>query len=257
MARKLTVGIIGFGRFGAFMARELSAHLDVVVSSRSARAEDVAAVGARLVSFESVATANIVIPSVPVQNLEGVLERLAPLVKPGTVVADVASVKCMPVEMMLRILPAHCEILATHPLFGPDSAAKGLKGLPMVLWPVRIAETHYQMVWDFLEQTLELAVQRVSPEEHDQEMAYVQALTFFIGKTLKDLSIPDTPLKTATYQHLLDIRRLVSNDSGELFATIQHFNPYAEAVRERFTLRLDEIEADLQRGQLMRGKISA
>jgi prephenate dehydrogenase len=243
-----TVGIIGFGTFGRFMAEQLSLHLPVRMSSRSANPETVAQTGARLASFEDVAAADYVIPSVPVQDLAGVLEKLAPLVGSHTTVVDVSSVKVVPVQLMERILPNDCQILATHPLFGPQSGANGIAGLPMVIWPVRMPEGRVERVRAFLRDTLKLNVIDMSPEEHDREMAYVQALTFLLGQAFSEIDIPDTPLKTKTYQHLLDVRRVVENDTPELFETIQHYNPYAAEMRERFVRKLDEIEeAELER----------
>ncbi len=241
------VGIIGFGVFGRFMAEQLSPYTEVVVSSRTANPHEVEAAGARLVAFSEAASQPVVVPSVPVQNLEVVLERMVPHLRSGALVVDVSSVKTVPVELMERILPAECEILATHPLFGPQSGSGGIKGLPMVVWPVRVGDARMDRIQKFLTGTLELEVSVISPKEHDQEMAYVQALTFFLGKALGEIDIPDTPLKTKTYQHLLDVKRIVQGDSPELFETIQHFNPYAAQVRELFTQNLDKIEADLVR----------
>jgi prephenate dehydrogenase len=242
-----TIGIIGFGTFGRFMAEQLSPHASVLVSSRSATKAEVAATGAELVGFEDVAAADFVVPCVPVQNLESVLELLAPLVSHRTTLVDVSSVKVVPVGQMERILPADCQILATHPLFGPQSGADGIAGLPMVVWPVRMAGGRFERIKAFLGETLRLRVVEMSPEEHDREMAYVQALTFLLGRALGDLKIPETPLKTATYQHLLDIRRIVTNDTPELFETIQLYNPHAAGLRERFVTRLNEIEMELER----------
>ena len=116
----------------------------------------------------------------------------------------------------------------------------------MVTWPVRVADERYGQVVQFLGEQLRLKVTEISPEEHDREMAYVQALTFFLGRALGGMELPDTQLKTATYQHLLDLRRIVANDTSELFETIQRFNPYAGEVRERFTRGLDGLEQELE-----------
>ncbi len=257
MANLGSVGIIGFGVFGRFMAEQLSPYMTVVVSSRRANAGEVEAAGARLVDFSEAAAQSVVIPSVPVQYLGAVLERMVPYLKSGALVADVSSVKTVPVELMTRILPAQCEILATHPLFGPQSGAGGIKGLPMVVWPVRVADARMERIQKFLTGTLGLSVSVISPQEHDKEMAYVQALTFFLGKALGEIDIPDTPLKTKTYQHLLDVKRIVQGDTPELFETIQHFNPYAAGARELFTKRLDEIEAGLSKSSIMQEDPSA
>lgn len=242
-----SVGIIGFGVFGEFMARQLTPYFEVMVSSRRVRTEVVAQTGAQLVSLQEAASADVVIPCVPVQHLASVLTQLAGYVSPGALVVDVASVKTVPVELMLQILPPGVDILATHPLFGPQSGANGIQGLPMVVWPVRLSDERLGDVTRFLTDKLQLDVQAVSPEEHDREMAYVQALTFLLGRAFSEIDIPDTPLKTKTYQHLLDVRRIVENDTPELFETIQLFNPYAGEMRRRLVMKLDDIEAELEK----------
>jgi prephenate dehydrogenase len=97
----------------------------------------------------------------------------------------------------------------------------------------------------FLKGTLKLDVQQVSLDEHDREMAYVHALTFLLGRAFHDLDIPNTPLKTKTYQHLLDVRRIVENDTAELFETIQKYNPYAADMRQQLVVELQRLNDEL------------
>jgi prephenate dehydrogenase len=202
--------------------------------------------GVKRATLAEAAAADVVVLAVPVQDLEKALQQIGPRLKPGAVVLDVASVKQIPVGLMEKYVPASCEILATHPLFGPQSGQQGIAGMTVVTWPVRISDERYAQVQAFLRDKLKLEVHEVSPDEHDREMAYVQALTFLIGKALGDLDIPNTPLKTATYQHLIDIERIVQNDTGDLFETVELYNPEAAAVRRAFVDRLDQIEARLE-----------
>jgi prephenate dehydrogenase len=65
-------------------------------------------------------------------------------------------------------------------------------------------------------------------------MAYVQALTHLIGRSLVNLGIPDEQLKTASYQHLLELCALIGADTFELFTAIQTQNPFAAEVVEKF-----------------------
>jgi prephenate dehydrogenase len=241
----IQVGIIGFGVFGRFMAGQLVPHTRVVVSSGRASAVEVAAAGAELVSFEEAAGCEVIIPCVPVQNMEEVLGRLAKVVRPGALVVDVASVKVAPVEMMKRLLPESCELLATHPLFGPQSGGAGISGLKMVTLPVRISNERYVEARRFLGEQLGLKLIEMSPEEHDREMAYVQALTFYLGRALNKLPAPDSPLATKTYGHLLEIRDIVAGDSPQLFESIQRFNPYAAETRARLRETLEKVEGEL------------
>ena len=79
------------------------------------------------------------------------LKQIAPLLKPGAIVADVCSVKVYPARWMQELLPPSVEILATHPMFGPDSAAKSVAGYKIVLCPERIAPERYRKIKRWLE----------------------------------------------------------------------------------------------------------
>ena len=46
----------------------------------------------------------------------------------STLFVDVLSVKEFPKSLLLRELPPECDILCTHPMFGPDSGAVGEGG---------------------------------------------------------------------------------------------------------------------------------
>jgi prephenate dehydrogenase len=146
---------------------------------------------------------------------------------------------------MDEILPAHADLVATHPLFGPQSAAHGLAGLRLVVCPVRGGR--HQQVADF-GRSLGLTVTVTTPEEHDREMAYVQALTHLIGRSLVNLGIPDEQLKTQSYQHLLDLCGLIGADTFELFTAIQTQNPFARQVVTAFVDQAKDLLKQVEPG---------
>lgn len=224
-------GIIGFGRFGQLAARHLRDHFAVVVQDSRDIAGDAARIGVATGTLAEVAVCDVVMLAVPVQALEATLAQIAPHVRPGALVVDVASVKTLPAQWMAAALPDHVEIVATHPLFGPQSARRGLAGQPLVICPVR-GEAHHRVA-EF-GRSLGLAVSITSAEEHDREMAYVQALTHLIGRTLVNVGIPDEQLKTNSYQHLLELCALIGDDSEELFFAIQNLNPFAGEITRQF-----------------------
>lgn len=224
-------GIIGFGRFGQLAATHLRDHFAVVVHDSRDIAGDAARIGVATGALAEVAGCDVVMLAVPVQALEATLAQIAPHVRPGALVVDVASVKTLPAQWMAAALPDHVEIVATHPLFGPQSARRGLAGQPLVICPVR-GEAHHRVA-EF-GRSLGLAVSITSAEEHDREMAYVQALTHLIGRTLVNVGIPDEQLKTNSYQHLLELCALIGDDSEELFFAIQNLNPFAGEITRQF-----------------------
>jgi prephenate dehydrogenase len=77
-------------------------------------------------------------------------------------------------------------------------------------------------------------------------MAYVQALTHLIGRSLAALDIPDEALATTSYQHLLELMRLIRDDSFELFTAIQTLNPYAAEVAGAFVGQAEQLLAQVK-----------
>lgn len=237
------LGIIGFGSFGQFMTKHLKPYFNISVFNRGDKSAAAKEYGVPYVSLEVVASLENVIVCVPVQFMEEMLIKIAPLVKKGARVIDVSSVKVKPVELMKKYLPEHCEIIATHPLFGPQSGKNGIQGLNMVLCPGR-KNTTLQLE-RFLRDTLGLKVLIRTPEVHDIQMAYVQALTHFVGRACNIMDIPDVEQKTPAYQYLLDIKRNLGGDSYDLFLTIEQENPYAKGVRENFLSELNKLHESL------------
>jgi len=227
-----SLSIVGFGQFGRLAARTLKAHFDVLVTDAAPGAEAAAHdLGVGFGSLKEAASRDIVVVAVPVVAMREVFAALAPDLAPGTLVIDVGSVKMLPVQWMTQVLPAHVDIVATHPLFGPQSARDSLDGLRFVVCPVR-GERH-DAVAEY-GRSLGLTVTITTPEEHDREMAYVQALTHLIGRSLVNLGIPDEQLKTPSYQHLLELCALIGADTFELFTAIQTQNPFAAEVAQAF-----------------------
>ncbi|MGA0607892.1 prephenate dehydrogenase/arogenate dehydrogenase family protein [Phenylobacterium sp. VNQ135] len=241
-----TLGLIGFGQFGRLAAGILKDRFAVLVSDHAPdAAEQARALGVGFGSLEDAAARDVVVVAVPVAAMREVFAAIAPHLKPGALVVDVGSVKMLPAQWMTELLPAHVDIVATHPLFGPQSVARdGLPGLRFVVCPVR--GDRYERV-AALGRELGLAVTVTTPEEHDEEMAYVQALTHLIGRSLVNLGIPDERLATQSYQHLLELCGLIGADTFELFTAIQTQNPHAPKVVEAFVQEarslLDQVAA--------------
>lgn len=247
-----TISIIGFGTFGQFMAKWLHPHCaNILVFDPKMSSQNLPLISQNVISTDlnKVLQSEIIILCVPVQNLEKLLIEIQDKINPKALVLDVSSVKIKPVELMTKYLPKTCEIIATHPLFGPFSGSKSIKGLKILIQPIRVFENakqnSFSILENFLSQTLQLEVIKQSIEEHDLDMAYVQALTFFIGKAINQLQIPDSVLNTPTYQHLLEIKKVVGGYTDALFYTIQQQNPYSKQIRQEFLEKLQKFEDTL------------
>lgn len=239
----MRLGIIGFGQFGRFMARHLAPHFDVLVCDAGDYSAAAADIGVRWAGFDEIASCEIVVFAVPLGALESVVKAASSLLQPGTLCLDVCSVKIEPVRIMLDQLPESVDIVGTHPLFGPQSGREGIEGLRVAVCPVRGSRA--ESVSKFLNEKLELRVFEKSPEEHDREMAHVQALTHFVARALDELHVEGSELATVSYEELMRAARLVSEDSWELFRTIQVGNPFAESKRRSFIETLVDLESRL------------
>lgn len=239
-----TLGIIGFGAFGRLAGAHLAPHFDICI--HDVEQIDDADIDFRFnqMPIARVAACDVVLLCVPVQAMEATIIAIAPHVRPGATVIDVASVKVLPSRWLQQHLPPATHIVATHPLFGPQSAARdGIVGRQLVICPIR-GDQHLKVA--AMGEALGLRVRLVTAENHDREMAYVQALTHLIGRTLAQMDIPDEALKTQSYQHLLDLTGLIGTDSFALFSAIQTLNPHAPPIVERFVHEAEALLARLR-----------
>ena len=156
---------------------------------------------------------------------------------------DVASVKLATAIAMEQFLPDNVEILATHPMFGPQSAADGLAGHRIVLCPVRTRRL--ESARDFLEGKLGLDVHVCDPETHDREIAQTQALAQFVGRALAQMGKSDSPVRTPGYNRFREVAETVGDDTWELFSAIQNLNPYAAKMRAELLGHLEELQRRL------------
>ena len=238
------VGIVGFGAFGQLMARELRPHA-ALLAWDPATGLDAAADrhGVRLAPLVEVARCAVVVLAVPVSRLAEAVAAVAPHLRPGALVLDVGSVKVGPAAILDRGLPAHVRIVATHPLFGPESARDGVAGLKIAVCPVRGPGA--LRLAAFLRSRLRLEVILTTPDAHDREMATAQGLTHLIARALVQMDPLPSRMTTRSFDHLVAAIDMVRNDAPEVYEAIERANPYAAEVRARFFSLMTALEADL------------
>jgi len=238
------IGIIGFGRFGKLVAHYLARDLDVYVDNRSDKDAEIAGTGAHPAPLDMVCRQKIVIPCVPISTLKENLKTIAPLLEPGAVVIDVCSVKEYPVQWMLEELPESISILATHPMFGPDSAADSLQDRKICLCQVRVPDAQYQKIKKYLT-SKGLIVIEATAREHDEQIATSLSLTHLIGRTLSECGAKPLDIDTEGYKRLIHILEVVERDTWQLFQDMHRYNPYAKKKRIEFMEVMQEINSRL------------
>jgi prephenate dehydrogenase len=229
----VTAGLIGFGRIGRLLARHFARDAKIFVYDKKLDPRAARAAGATPATLAEACAQEVVVLCVPIGAFEGLTRRIAGLLRPDALVVDVCSVKEHPVRAMKRHLPKSVSLLATHPNFGPDSAADSLKGRKLILCKIRMRNSDYDRAKRaLLRKGLELV--EMTPREHDRRMASSLVLTHFIGRSLIAYGAKTTGVDTEGYKRLLRILETVQNDSWELFEDMNQYNAFAAPMRKRF-----------------------
>lgn len=244
---KQSLGLIGVGAFGGFAVTYLVPHYNIVLHDPHTDIAELAKQHAlEIGDLRRAATCDVVVLAVPVQKIETVLRQIAPMIKTGALVIDVASIKIGPANLMKNLLPEHVDIVGLHPLFGPQSGKNGIENLNIVVCNVR--GLRGESVERFLANQLKLNVMRATPEEHDRELAYVQGLTHLIAKVVVSLDLPKFRFTTKTYDYMQKMVEMVRHDSEELFRAIEKENPFSGEAKQAFFNAAHKLEDDLNRG---------
>lgn len=243
---KKTLGLMGLGAFGRLMLKHLRPYFDVRAFDPSPEAVAYGREqGVAMVTPAEVAQAEIVILGPPVRKMGEAVAMIRDHLNPGALVLDVGSVKYNVAQLLEKELPAHVDIVCTHPLFGPQSGKDGIAGLKMVVCPVR-GEARLQKVVDFLRSKLELNVFVITPEDHDRELAIVQGLSHMIANVLLEMEPLPRNLTTKSYEKIMEGVDMLRYDSMELFLAIERDNPFSMDVRKNFFAKADALRKFLE-----------
>lgn len=223
------IGLIGLGAFGRLIVTHIGARLPMLGYDPAPK-EPIK--GLSFASLAETAACDVVILAVPVPALRDTCREIRPHLRPGALVIDVCSVKVLPTQIMREELPEHVDIIGTHPMFGPQSARGGVKGLKIVLCPVRGRWARPLAGW--LRQTFALHALIATPEQHDRDAAMVQGLVHLIAKVLVEMEPLPRTITTVSFDLLMRVVEMVRYDAPEVFYAIERMNPYAPDVRRKF-----------------------
>lgn len=239
MNNKPKFGIIGFGRFGKLWAHAIEPFgSEVKIFDKKNKKN----------SLADTINCDLLFLLVPISEIESICKKIAPHLKQNTIVIDACSVKTHPVKMMKKWLPPNQAIIATHPLFGPDSIEKnGIAKQKIVISTIRASSKELEKFENLLKK-LHLEIIKTTPREHDKQMAKSQALVHLLGRALARLHLKPQEISTPDYQALVQINTMVNNDTWELFYDMQRKNPYAKNIRKALIRALQQFEDTIQEG---------
>lgn len=217
------VSIIGFGRFGAMLHALLTKGFEVDVYDKNP--VDNAEVNE--VSLKEALKNDTIFIAVPIRDFEDLVVDISTRIQSGKTIIDVCSVKVFPKKVMIDNLPEKIDIIATHPLFGPDSLKDS--GSVMTMEAVRDSFERYNF-WKNYFESQNIIIEEITADDHDMMAARSQGLTHFVGRVIDDFGTNQTRIDTEGYKALHKLVNQTCNDSWDLFEDIQNYNPYTEKM---------------------------
>ncbi len=160
--------------------------------------------------------ADLIVIAAPVNSILDVLETLGKGHRRGCIITDLGSTKTAIVERAEKVLHHSLLFVGSHPLVGSEKKgpanANGqlFEGGACVMTPTdktnRLAKEKVKQFWT----QLGCSVKLMTPQEHDQVLAYISHLPHLVAFALMK-AMPDNFLDHAT-QGLKDTTRIAASD---------------------------------------------
>jgi len=250
---KKTIGIIGFGRFGVFIASILAKHCasKILIYKHRDTAEykrKTRKIKAQLVDLETACTSDIVILATPISRTEATIKKISKLLKPGSLLLDTCSIKKYPCAWLEKYISQNIEIMGTHPIFGPGPAnfnfskqTWDIENFQIVLCPLRIQDKKLKSISNFLKNKLKLKIIKTTPEDHDRQAVHTFNLTHFLARTLWETGLRKQEIQTPAFQNLIKNYYTIDND-WQLVYDMFRYNPYAKNIIKKFIKSCEKIQ---------------
>ena len=271
------VGILGTGLIGGSLGLALRARgaAETVVgydseSAMLAQALQRGAVERAAGSLEElVGASELVFVAVPVRAIPAVLAQAAQVLRPGTTLSDVGSVKDRVVEEAGRILPPDCHFIGGHPLAGSEQRGVGFadphlfRDAYYVLTPTADCDAEPYSRLHALLTSLGARVIAMDPQQHDRAVSVISHLPHIMAMSLMNLALEraeEYPLLRLAAGGFRDMTRIAASDAGLwLDILMENREAVEESLEECITAmrRIGELLEEGEESQLMRWMRSA
>lgn len=259
----MRIGIVGLGLIGGSLGqalRRLDQRPEVVGVARTpegaAAAQHRGAVDTASADPAVLDGSDVVVIATPIDQVRHAIDRIGRRVTAETLVTDVASVK-RPVLEWARRLPHPGRFLGGHPVAGKTQA--GIEGSdpsifrdePWIFTPAKDQDLEPFEPWFELVRAIGARPAFLSPEVHDQQMAYLSHLAFTLSAAFADTvqQNADVSLGGPGYRSMV---RLATGDPS-MYESIARENRQSliEAI-DCFAQVLDGFRDRIERGDRVR-----
>lgn len=228
----LSLGLIGYGHFGAFL--HVLAERYLPDAPLKVYACDQAPDGELYFPLDDVAGCDAVILAVPINAYKATLEQIQPHLRAGSVVIDIATVKKHTMDLLQAADP-RVTFLSMHPMFGPESYSQrdgNVDGFRVVITGHNLDLRTYDAFCEKLSGAGFSIIEKTA-DAHDKDLAETLFLTHYIGQIVARGGFKRSDIDTVSFGSLMDAVDSVRHDT-RLFEDVFRFNPYCREVVERF-----------------------
>lgn len=235
MEQKPIIGIIGgTGKFGSWFKNYFkNKGLEVLVSGRSTE----------LTHQQLAQKSDIVFVCVPIRHTAQTIKEIREYVRADALLSDFTGLKVIPMEEMLK---SKSGVTGLHPMFGP--LVPNLAGQNVVFCSGR--DNHWTT---FLKEMFAgdgAKIIETTSEEHDHQMAIVQALVHFINlgfaQTLVQQNVlPVDLFSSPNFRMQTILMARILTQQPELSADMQLYNPMFPKVMGIFKRQIDKTSMDI------------
>lgn len=186
--------------------------------------------------------ADLVIVCVPIESIVSVVQECLTHMKGGAILSEISSIK-QQVFNVLRSARKDITCLCFHPMFGP--ATKRSRIVKNLLVPVRNRAKELALLRSIFPRS---EIEVISdPDLHDEYMAVVIGLTYFVnlvlGSLLSNLDLKRMKKVAGTsFGMQAMITESILNDSPELVSSLLRENPFNRTYFSNFLTEAEKIQ---------------
>ncbi len=213
----IKIGIVGGkGAMGSFFKKFFEDKgFDTLISD----------IDTKLTNKDIATLCDVVFLSVPIDKTFDVIKEVAPLLSENKLLSDFTSLKEDVVATMLTY--SKSDVIGMHPMFGPFT--ENLKGQNIVFCEGR-DKNGWEEKFTTIFEAGGLHINKMTPQEHDKHMAFVQGLTHLISITMGRVVQKKNCHPNITSSFSTPIYRLNNDLVGRLFA--QDLSLYYSIITE-------------------------